>query len=130
MFFYKNKNLVSLKPRNSIFSDPLEFRIFSGLISVFGSSKAIFLSHLHHCLQNKDCITYHGKRWVKENLNEISKKIFLSHRQTKRIIHELKSSDVILIEKLSPKKSDQTNFYTINYQVLEEIYSNHKRGGQ
>lgn len=91
----------------------------------YGIAAATVLQKLHYCLQSNDTITYQNRRYWFHSYEQWAKTlgffiVFLLSR--KRAITILKQVGVLLIEKLSAKKWLQTNYYSIDYQKLYELF--------
>jgi len=93
------------------------------LTEKLGKSPAIFLQQLHYWLTSKKDVgrIAYNKRWVYNTSDDWAQQLYMSARQIRRIIQELKDRGIILIRKLSRKKSDRTNWYTINYESLKKL---------
>ncbi len=92
------------------------------LIRVFGAAKALFLSQINYWIKKESSgVIYDGKRWIFNTAKELADQIGVSIRQVERIIANLREEGIIEVEKLAPYKSNRTNYYTINYDLLSEI---------
>jgi hypothetical protein len=92
------------------------------VVRLFGASSAAFLSQLNYWIQkNRSGVFHKGKRWIFNTAEEWSSQLGVSDRQIRRIVAELKKSGIILVEKLADYKSNRTNYYTINYERLNEL---------
>lgn len=93
------------------------------LIKLVGRSAALLLQQIHYWSSNKTIGTLHeGKRWVHNTYEEWAEDLGTYSASTiKRSVKILKDNDLILVKKLSSTRSDQTNWYTINYDRLEEV---------
>lgn len=89
----------------------------------YGIAAATVLQKLHYCLQSNDTITYQNRRYWFHSYEQWAKTLgFYSVSTIKRAITILKQVGVLLIEKLSAKKWLQTNYYSIDYQKLNELF--------
>ncbi|WP_010303924.1 DnaA N-terminal domain-containing protein [Candidatus Odyssella thessalonicensis] len=89
----------------------------------FGATTAAFLSQLNYWIQgNKSGVIHQGMRWIFNTAQEWGEQIGISERQVRRIVAELRKSGIILVEKLADYKSNRTNYYTINYDRLSQLY--------
>lgn len=91
------------------------------LAKILGRGGAIFLQKLYYWMKSDSGITHKDKKWIFNTFEEWADQIGYSVRQTKRIISHLNDLGIIWIEKLSPKKSDRTNYYTVNRERLDEL---------
>ncbi len=93
------------------------------VIRYFGTSTAAFLSRLNYWVQGRNSGVMHkGMRWIFNTAQEWSQQLGISDRQVRRIVAELKEAGIILVEKLADYKSNRTNYYTINYDRLNELF--------
>lgn len=99
--------------------------IASPLIAkTFGMASATFLQKLHYCLQSTDVKTNMGKKYWFHTYTDWVKTIGMYSVATiKRVVKKLTDEGVIIIKKLSAGKWIQTNYYTINYQQLESLFT-------
>ncbi|MBW8308657.1 MAG: hypothetical protein K0M45_03285 [Candidatus Paracaedibacteraceae bacterium] len=92
------------------------------VVRLFGKSSAAFLSQLNYWIQkNRSGVFHKGKRWVFNTAEEWGNQLGVSDRQIRRIVAELKKAGIIFVEKLADYKSNRTNYYTINYERLNEL---------
>lgn len=93
---------------------------------VGGRACAQFLQQIHYWLTSK-CkvgVNYKEKKWVYNTIKAWAKILGYSASTIKNCIRRLKEQNIIIIEKLSLNKSNRTNFYTINYQHLNNLLNN------
>ena len=89
----------------------------------YGIAAATFLQKLHYCPQSNDTITYQSRRYWFHSHEQWAKTLsFYSVSTIKRSITTLRQVGLLLIEKLSAKKWLQTNYYSIDYQKLNELF--------
>ena len=95
------------------------------LIEHFGRAGAQFLSQLHYWLEKKDSIgcTYQGSHWIYNSAEDWAQQLHLSVRQIRRLISKFVESGVLRVKKLSPYKSVRTNYYSIDYEILNRSIS-------
>ena len=98
------------------------------LIEEFGRAGAQFLSQLHYWLEKKDSLgcKHQGSHWIYNSAESWAQQIQLSVTQVKRIIKKLRDTGVIQVLKLSAHKSNRTNYYAINYEMLNASISAQK----
>lgn len=96
------------------------------LVKEFGRSKAQFLSQLHYWISKGQGTQHENLSWIFNTVEAWADQLQLSVRQIKRIIKELREKGVIFTKKLSLHKSNQTNYYSINYERLKHL-SNQKK---
>jgi hypothetical protein len=94
------------------------------LTEKLGKSPAVFLQQLHYWLTSKKEIGViaNNKRWIYNTSSDWAKQLYLSARQVRRIIQKLEELGLILINKLSKKKTDRTNWYTIDYDAVKKLF--------
>lgn len=95
------------------------------LAKAYGVPAATFLQKLHYCLQKSpEAKTNMGKKYWFHTLADWVKTIGIYSVSTiKRSIEKLKAEGIIIVKKLSAKSWLQTNYYTINYQKLEQRFA-------
>jgi hypothetical protein len=97
---------------------------------ILGRSAALLLQQIHYWLSvSNDKIgkIIDGEKWIYNSAQDWTDQLQIFSLSTiKRAINKLKSLDLIKTAKLSKKKSDQTNWYTINYNKLLELIPNDK----
>jgi hypothetical protein len=91
------------------------------LINRFGRSRASFISQLHYWIKKNQGIVHDGKRFVYNTADEWGDQLRYSSRTITRIIKDLVEAGVIIVKKLAWKKSDRTNYYALNYEMIAEI---------
>jgi hypothetical protein len=94
------------------------------LANQLGRNEALFLQQLHFWLssENSNGISYDGKKWIYNTYEDWKNQFKIFSLSTiRRIIKKLEKLEVIYSKKLGKKQSDQTKWYTINYEVLSEI---------
>lgn len=99
------------------------------IIQHFGLKASVFLQQVHYWISSKSPkigVFHDGKRWIYNTVSEWIDQIkIFSERQFYRIIKKLKETGVLLIENLSAKKYNRTNYYTIDYERLKEVTGIH-----
>jgi len=94
------------------------------LAMAIGLNEAIFLQQLHYWLgaskNFKD-----GKKWIYNTYDEwILQLKYMSLSTLKRTVKSLKSQNLIIVSNFDSKRSNQVNYYSINYDVLSIIEQN------
>jgi hypothetical protein len=99
---------------------------------LFGLPEAAFLQQLHYRLHIKkqDPKAYasyfiDGRFWVRWSMEELQREIPLGRSDDpfKRVIRKLRDLRILMVEQLSESKWNKTNFYSIDYAVLEALVS-------
>lgn len=92
------------------------------LIEHFGRAGAQFLSQLHYWLEHPKCGQQHqGQKWIYNTENSWADQLKLSVRQFRRHVSHLSHKGIIFVQKLNPHKSNRTNYFSINYVLLDEL---------
>ena len=95
------------------------------LIQHFGRAGAQFLSQLHYWLEHSGCGQQHqGQKWIYNTEKTWASQLKLSARQFRRYVSQLTSKGIIFVKKLNPHKSNRTNYFSINYTLLDELIKN------
>jgi DnaA N-terminal domain len=95
------------------------------LIDHFGRAAAQFISQLHYWLEHPQCgKQHHGRKWIYNTEVSWANQLKLSVRQFRRHILSLSNQGIIFVQKLSPHKSNRTNYIAINYELLNGILNN------
>ena len=94
------------------------------LIELFGRAGAQFLNQLHYWLENPSCGENHqGKKWIYNTESAWADQLKLSTRQFRRYVSNLAQKGIISVAKLHSHKANRTNYFSINYALLEELIS-------
>ncbi|QHH99216.1 hypothetical protein [Acinetobacter dispersus] len=94
------------------------------LAKAYGLASAVFLQKLHYCLQSSDAKAHDKKRFWFHTLEDWVNTLGLYSVSTiKRVIAKLKQEGVLIIKKLASSKWVQTNYYSIDYKKLQEIFN-------
>ncbi|WP_010304160.1 DnaA N-terminal domain-containing protein [Candidatus Odyssella thessalonicensis] len=108
---------------NASRSSQLPLGIQPQLVRHFGANAAAFIARLDFWIKkNKFGVMHNGLRWIFNTAKEWSEQIGVSERQIRRIVLALKEAGVISIDKLAEYKSNRTNYYTLNYNRLNELF--------
>ena len=97
--------------------------ILPTLAAAFGILEAVFLQQLHYLsLQAKVGIRHDGHKWIYNTLDQWHSVLpCWSVASIERAITKLKKLGVIQIEKLSPHRSNRTNYYRIDYAKIADL---------
>ncbi len=94
------------------------------LAMAIGLNEAIFLQQLHYWL-GASKYTRDGRVWVYNTYAEwILQLRYMSERTLGRAIKSLKEQRLVIVEKFEQSKSNQVNYYTIDYDTLSIIEEN------
>lgn len=95
------------------------------LIEEFGRAGAQFLSQLHYWLEKSNCgQQHHGQKWIYNTEASWADQLKLSVRQFRRHVASLTNKGIIFVQKLNPHKSNRTNYFSINYELLNSLLEN------
>ena len=91
------------------------------IIKHYGRTCAMFLQQVHYWLQYERIGVNYGKfRWIYKTSNEWAAELCISERTVRRCVKKLRAESILLVEQLSPKLFDKTNYYTIDYDALAD----------
>ena len=94
------------------------------LAMAIGLNEAIFLQQLHYWL-GASKYNREGRVWVYNTYAEwILQLRYMSERTLGRTIKSLKDQRLVIVEKFEQSKSNQVNYYTIDYDTLSIIEEN------
>jgi len=93
------------------------------LVKNFGKSGALLLSQLHYWLSKENSIgcVYRGDRWIYNTAEEWGEQLQLSARYVRQLFAKFINLGIVKIEKLHKIKSVRTNYYSINYDTLNDL---------
>lgn len=103
--------------------------LLPALAKALGLNEAIFLQQLHYWILTAAEFDYgvvhNEKRWVYKTAEEWVNRDFpfWSARTLRRIIKNLTDNDYLLTEQLNADRWVRTNYYTINYEKLNQLNS-------
>ena len=96
------------------------------LIDKLGRTGANFLNQILYWTNNSKCKgkKHDGKKWVYNVEKEWGNQIRLSERQVRRHVSKFVEMGLIKVAKLGNKITDRTNYYSPNFDRIEEIMGN------
>lgn len=98
-------------------------QVLPALATAIGLNEAIVIQQIHYWL-NKSKIVINNQKWVYNTFEDWHKQFpFWSIRTLKSVFQNLIKMDLLNAKQLSKDKFDKTNYYTINYQKLQNIES-------
>ena len=96
------------------------------LADMIGLNRAVFLQQIHYWLQKSEHVR-DGKYWIYNSYEKWQEQLFfLSVRTIKRMVDELTSEGILLTAHYSVHGYDRTMWYTIDYDRLEAMLSEHE----
>ena len=91
------------------------------LAKAIGLNEAVFLQQLHYWLGVSKFVL-DEKKWVYNTYDEwLDQFKYMSLSTLKRTIKSLKDQGLLCVEQFDNKRSNQVNYYAINYEVLNKI---------
>ncbi len=120
-------SFVASRYRSVLFDEP-PIAISPTLCRVLGLASAVFLQQLHYRIQQKvaapDRYADHfinDRFWVYWTSDDLLREIPLgrSIEPHRRVVKDLRTIGVLIVEKHRAAIWDRTNFYTIDYSQLE-----------
>lgn len=95
--------------------------VLPSLAAAIGLPEAIVLQQVHYWL-GASKFEFEGRKWVYNTYKEWADQFpFFSDSTIRRAVSSLKATGLIDIRNLSNNSWDKTNYYTIEYQKLDEI---------
>jgi len=93
------------------------------LAATIGLNEAIFLQQLHYWLNSTVSTTFSETQWIRNTQDQWVKNFpFWSKRTVRRVIDSLQENNLIFVtNEFNSKKTDKTDWYTINYEMLETM---------
>lgn len=94
------------------------------LVKAIGINSAMILQQIHYSLNPEHNKNFHdGRYWVYKTLSDWQKKFdFLGMTTIRKCIKDMEDSNIIYSTNLNKDKRDQTKWYSINYEEMENIY--------
>lgn len=98
--------------------------LLPSLAKIVGLKEAIVLQQIHYWL-NYSKVVYQGKRWIYKSLEQWQSQDFhfWCIRTIQRIMKKLTKEGFIFVQKLDKNPFNHTYYYTINYERINEVYS-------
>lgn len=92
-----------------------------------GLNEAIILQQIHYWIkQDRSGKEHENRRWIYNTYEGWREQFpFLSTSTIKRCLTNLKDMGYLDVEQLNKKSHDRTNFYTINYDLLNQVNDDH-----
>ena len=91
-----------------------------------GLNESIVLKQLHYWIK-KSKKNHNGKKWVFNTYKQWKEQLpFFSEKTIQRIILNLKEIGLIEIQQIDKNKMNRTNFYSINYEKIDQLFENLK----
>ena len=96
-------------------------QVLPSLAVAIGLNEAMLLQQLHYWMQRSN-IEHDGRQWVYNTMEDWQKQLpFWSVATIKRAFNVLRELGIVDSEQLSADKRDKTNYYTINYNALDDL---------
>jgi len=95
------------------------------LSKVLGRTRGQIVSQINYWIQKGCGKSHDGMIWIYNTEEEWGNQLSLSKRQIRNQMKTLSKMGIITIKKLQARHYDQTNFVTINYDVLYALLDEH-----
>jgi hypothetical protein len=97
----------------------------SRIASIFGPNAAILINRLQYWIQHGYGVEYQGRRYIYNTYRQWVKQFpWLTERQFQKVVYWLRDLGILLIERLRSQQYNQTNFYSLNEEKLQEYLVN------
>jgi hypothetical protein len=98
----------------------------ANIASIFGVNAAILINRLRYWIKHGYGVEYQGRRYIYNTYRQWIKNEFpwLTARQLQKIVYWLRDLEILLIERLRSQQYNQTNFYSLNEEKLQEYLVN------
>ena len=107
---------------NSYLINEYPLQVLPSLCKKVGISEAIFIQELHYWLLASEQ-ERNGKKWVCKTYEELQEMLEIFSLSTiKRIVKSLSDKQLLTIDNFNEMKMDKTNWYSINYVKLGQLY--------
>ena len=113
-----------MRRSNRVLLNDHSCQLIPNLVAVVGNrSTAVILQEIHYWLTAKSAIgvIHDNQKWVYNTYEYISEKTGYSLSAIKLSLKTLQNLGLIFVKKLNPVRSIRTNYYTINYDHLNQI---------
>jgi len=121
MTMYNEKSKEKKTWRQNVLLDEYPLLISPSLATAIGLNESIILQQLHYWLRKSQKI-FEGRRWVYNTYKDWQKQFpFWSVNTIKRTITRLEKEHLVIAGNFNKLKMDRTKWYTINYDILNEI---------
>ena len=105
-----------------LFNEP-PLCVSPSLATVVGLNEALLLQQIHYWLDpriNKNCIN--GMHWVYNSYKDWQRQFpFFTEITIRRTIKKLEEMKLLIADNFNTKRSDNTKWYTINYEALQSL---------
>ena len=107
---------------NSYLINEYPLQVLPSLCKKVGISEAIFIQELHYWLL-ASAQEINGKKCVCKTYEELQETLEIFSLSTiKRIVKSLSDKQLLIIDNFNEMKMDKTNWYSINYVKLGQLY--------
>ena len=105
--------------------------IDNNIAIALGVNEALFLNRLNFWIQQGYGQVYKGKRYVYNTFQQwANNELPLSPRQVQKVVYNLRDKGILLIEKLKAHQWRQTNYYSIDYDRLDQLVNSISPSGE
>lgn len=107
---------------NSYLINEYPLQVLPSLCKKVGINEAIFIQELHYWLLASEQ-ERNDKKWVCKTYEELQETLEIFSLSTlKRIVKSLSDKQLLIIDNFNEMKMDKTNWYSINYVKLGQLY--------
>lgn len=106
---------------NNLLTNEAPLIVLPKLAMHFGLIEAILLQQTHYWLQ-RSTVTHDDKPWIYNTTEQWNAQLpFITGSTIRIAFKNLRDAGVIEVAKLAKRKTDRTNYYTINYPALQQL---------
>lgn len=118
-----NSTIQGQAPTSKLLTSDTPIILLKSVAAEFGVVEAAFLQQLHYISSQSKLGTLHnGFKWIYNTLDQWRQQLSCWSKATiERAIRRLRERGVIEIAKLSPHKSNRTNYYRIDYSKITHL---------
>lgn len=102
------------------------------LAVAIGLNEAIIIQQIHYwCSESRSGVEHNGRTWIYNTYEQWKEQFpFFSESTIKRALKSLHNQGLVEVEQLNKSKHDRTNFYSINYDLINQISMNSSNGSK
>jgi hypothetical protein len=118
-----NTTIQGQAPTSKLLTSDTPIILLKSVAAEFGVVEAAFLQQLHYISsQSKFGTLHNGFKWIYNTVDQWRQQLSCWSKATiERAIRRLRERGIIEIAKLSPYKSNRTNYYRIDYSKITHL---------
>jgi hypothetical protein len=118
-----NTTIQGQAPTSKLLTSDTPIILLKSVAAEFGVVEAAFLQQLHYISSQSKLGTLHnGFKWIYNTVDQWRQQLSCWSKATiERAIRRLRERGIIEIAKLSPHKSNRTNYYRIDYSKITHL---------